>query len=130
VDSWQYGAEGIVPWQTVNKSGSALAEADQLGLFIFDTDASGETVIRHSMRLKAYRDAQQMIEYLNLLKNRRNWTPKQMQDFVHHYVQVDASVSKTNEDDAGTTNFNRLSASGLEALRAAAIELLLDRPIE
>jgi hypothetical protein len=43
---------------------------------------------------------------------------------------VDASVSKTNEDDAGTTNFNRLSASGLEALRAAAIELLLDRPIE
>jgi hypothetical protein len=130
VDSWQHGAEGIVPWQTVNKSGSALVEADQLGLFIFDTDSSGETTIRHSMRLKAYRDAQQMIEYLNLLKNRRNWTPKQMQDFVHHYVQVDASVTKTNEDDAGTTSFNQLSASGLEALRAAAIELLLDRPLQ
>ena len=130
VNAWQHGAEGIVPWQTVDKSGSALTEADQLGLFIFDTDSSGETVIRHSMRLKAYRDAQQTIEYLNLLKNRRSWTPKQMQDFVHHYVQVDASVTKTNEDDAGTTTFNQLSASGLEALRAAAIELLLDMPVK
>ncbi len=130
VDSWQHGAEGIVPWQTVNKTGRALTEADQLGLFIFDTDSNGETKIRHSMRLKAYRDAQQMIEYLNLLKNRKGWTAKQMQDFVRHYVRVDASVTKTNEDDAGTTNFNQLSASGLEALRAAAIELLLDRPLQ
>jgi hypothetical protein len=67
LDSWQSGATGIVPWQTVDKSGSALREADQLGLFIFDNGDSGETVIRHSMRLKAYRDAQQLIEYLNLL---------------------------------------------------------------
>lgn len=128
VDSWQHGAEGIVPWQTVNKSGSALTEADQLGLFIFDTDSSENTTIRHSMRLKAYRDAQQLIEYLNLLKAHKNWTTRQMQDFVRHYVQVDASVTKTNEEDAGTTSFDQLSATGLEALRAAAIELLLHRP--
>ena len=48
LDAWQDGATGIVPWQTVDKSGSALKEADQLGLFIFDKNATGETVIRHS----------------------------------------------------------------------------------
>ena len=58
LDAWQGGATGVVPWQTVNKSGSALKEAYQLGLFSFDKDVAGETVIRHSMRLKAYRDAQ------------------------------------------------------------------------
>jgi hypothetical protein len=129
VDSWQHGAEGIVPWQTVNKTGSALTEADQLGLFIFDTAPSGETSIRHSMRLKAYRDAQQLIEYLTLLKKHQNWTQSQMQDFIRHYVKVDALVEKANDDDAGTTTFSQLSAMDLEALRTATIEVLIGRPI-
>ena len=45
LDAWQDGATGIVPWQTVDKSGNAMKIADQLGLFIFDKDAAGETVI-------------------------------------------------------------------------------------
>ena len=130
VDSWQQGAEGIVPWQTVNKTGSALTEADQLGLFIFDTDPSGEISIRHSIRLKAYRDAQQLIEYLTLLKKHKNWTQSQMQDFIRHYVKVDALVEKANDDDAGTTTFSQLSAMNLEALRTATIEVLIGRPIQ
>lgn len=130
VDSWQHGAEGIVPWQTVNKSGSALTEADQLGLFIFDTDKAGKVSIRHSMRLKAYRDAQQLIEYLTLLKRHRNWTQRQMQEFIGHYVKVDAFVEKVNDDDAGTTTFGQLSALNLESLRMAAIDLLREQPVE
>jgi hypothetical protein len=124
LDVWQNGATGIVPWQTVNKSGSALKEADQLGLFIFDKDATGETVIRHSMRLKAYRDAQQLIEYLHLLQQRRGWSRDQMQRFVNHYVDLNAQVNKRNEADAGTTAYGRLSALGLETLRLATAKLL------
>lgn len=124
LDTWQHGGTGIVPWQTVDKSGIALKEADQLGLFIFDKDAAGETVIRHSMRLKAYRDAQQLIEYLNLLQQKRGWSQDQMRRFVQHYANLDAEVSKTNEADAGTTAFGRLSASGLETLRMATATLL------
>ena len=130
LDSWQHGAEGIVPWQTVDKSGSALTEADQLGLFIFDTASSGEISIRHSMRLKAYRDAQQLIEYLTLLRKQKNWTQNQIQGFIRHYVKIDARVEKTNDDDAGTTTFGQLSAVNLESLRMAAIESLLDRPVK
>ncbi len=124
LDAWQHGATGIVPWQTVDKSGSALQEADQLGLFIFDKDAADETVIRHSMRLKAYRDAQQLIEYLNLLQQRRGWSQDQMRRFVNQYVNLNAQVSKANEEDAGTTAYGRLSASGLDSLRLATAILL------
>ncbi len=124
LDAWRNGATGIVPWQTVNKTGSALKEADQLGLFIFDKDESGESVIRHSMRLKAYRDVEQLIEYLNLLKEQRAWTQEQMQRFVNHYVDLDAHVNKTHEADAGTSAYGRLSASGLEMLKLAASSLL------
>ena len=117
LDSWQHGATGIVPWQTVDKSGKALKEADQLGLLIFDTDASGDNVIRHSMRLTAYREAQQLIEYLNILQRRRGWTQRQMQQFVGQYVNLDSEVLKTNEADAGTTAYGRVSSLGLESLR-------------
>jgi hypothetical protein len=124
LDSWQDGATGIVPWQTVDKSGSALREADQLGLFIFDKSPTGETVIHHSIRLKAYRDAQQLIEYLNLLQQRKGWSRDQMRRFVFQYVNLSGEVSKTNDDDAGTTSYGRLSAVNLETLKLAAAQLL------
>lgn len=127
LDAWQDGATGIVPWQTIDKSGSALKEADQLGLFIFDKDTTGEPVIRHSMRLKAYRDAQQLIEYLNLLQQRRSWSQDQMRRFVNQYVDLKAQVDKTHEEDAGTTAYGRLSALGLERLRLATSELLQEK---
>ncbi len=127
LDAWQDGATGIVPWQTVNKSGSALKEADQLGLFIFDKTSSGETIIRHSLRLKAYRDVQQLIEYLNLLQQQRGWSQEQMRDFVNQYVDLNAKVNKTNEEDAGTSAYSRLSASGLEVLRMATSKLLQEK---
>jgi len=76
------------------------------------------------MRLKAYRDAQQLIEYLNLLQEQRGWTQDQMQRFVNQYVDLNAQVNKTNEADAGTSAYGRLSASGLETLRMAAAKLL------
>ena len=124
LDARRDGATGIVPWQTVNKSGSAMTEADQLGLFIFDHDASGATVIRHSLRLKAYREAQQLIEYLNLLQQQQSWSSQQMRQFINHYVNLDAQVDKTNEADAGTTSYGRLSAINIEQLKLAAARIL------
>jgi len=127
LESWQHGATGIVPWQTVDKSGSALKEADQLGLFIFDQDQSGNTVIRHSLRLKAYRNVQQLIEYLNLLQQKTGWSQDQMRLFVNQYVDLNAQVNKTDEADAGTSVYGRLSAAGIEALRIATAKLLVEQ---
>ena len=124
LDAWRYGATGLVPWQTINKDGTALNEADQLGLFIYDQDANGESVIRHSTRLKAYREAQQLIELLNLLRDRRGWSLSQMRQFLDQYIQLDAQVHKVDDADAGTTGYGSLSPVGVETLKRAAAELL------
>lgn len=124
LDAWSGGASGIVPWQTVNKDGGALVEADQLGLFIFDKDSQGETVVRHSMRLQAFRTAQQLIEYLNLLQKRKGWTRAQTSEFVQRYVGLNVRVDKTHAADAGTSRYPLVTAAGLDHLRLATAKLL------
>lgn len=125
LDAWRHGATGLVPWQTVDKSGQALRQADQLGLFIYDKDSQGNTVIRHSSRLKAYREAEQLIEYLILVQQRQGWSSSQMQAFIDHYVNLSGSVRKQNDDDAGTAEYDRQALLRVDSLRQAAIELLL-----
>lgn len=124
IDAWSHGAVGLVPWQTVDKTGNALKEADQLGLFIFDQDSSGETVIRHSTRLIAYREAEQLIEYLVLLREKQGWTESQMREFIAHHVPLVGRVDKLDEADAGTARYDAESLMGFDALRQATIELL------
>ena len=124
LDAWRYGATGLVPWQTVDKSGQALKQADQLGLFIVDKTPEGKTVIRHSMRLKAFREAEQLIEYLTMVQQRHDWSSSQMQAFIDHYATLTGSVRKLNADDAGTAEYNRRALLNIEMLRQAAVELL------
>lgn len=124
LDAWLGGASGLVPWQTVDKSGDAMSQADQLGIFIFDQTALGETVIRHSIRLKAYRDAQQLIEYLNLLQDKTGWDGKRMRRFVSQYINLEPRIDRRSDDDAGTSAYDRLSPQGLDNLRHATATML------
>ncbi len=124
LDVFRLGATGLVPWQTVDKTGRALTQADQLGLFIFDQTPDGKTVLRHSARLKAYRDAEQLIEYLQLVRKRQGWSASQMRAFVEQYVPFSGSVRKQDETDAGTAEYDRQSLLSTDALRQAALELL------
>ena len=50
-----------------------------------------------------------------------------MRRFVNQYVGLDAQVNKTNEVDAGTTAYGRLSALGLETLKLATAKLLEEK---
>ena len=78
LDIYRGGGWGVVPWQTINSDGAAMQKADQLGLFIFTKGTDGQTVMNHSMRLKAYRRAQQDIEYLELLRKKLGLSPAQV----------------------------------------------------
>ncbi len=124
LDSWQSGATGIVPWQTIDKTGKALQQADQLGLIIFDRDANDKVAIRHSMRLKAYRNAEQLIALLQLVKSRHQMSSSQMQEFIRHYLVLNGSVRKRDDDDAGTSRYDQASPAALDQLRSAAIAML------
>jgi hypothetical protein len=124
LDAWTAGATGLVPWQTIDKTGRALTEADQLGLFIFDRDAEGRTAIRHSLRLKAFREAQQLIEHLTLLEQRLGWTREETAAFVQHHVDLDGAVRQAGSEDAGTPTFTRIPPTAFDDLRREALALL------
>ena len=124
LDAYRNGAGGVVPWQTVNKNGSALTKADQLGLFIFEKSARGPAAIHHSMRLKAYRRAQQDVEYLELLRKRLKLTNGQLRAFIDHYVNLNGDVVTEYSADAGTARYERLSPEGFRQLREAAAMLI------
>ena len=115
------GGWGVLPWQTINKDGSALKKADQLGLFIFDK-ASGK--VHHSMRLKAYRRAEQDIEYLELLRKRLKLSPAQLRAFIDRYVPLGGTVDQSHPEDAGTPRYGKLSPESFRRLREAAAALI------
>jgi hypothetical protein len=125
VDSWLGGASGLVPWQTVNKSGSALQEADTLGIFIMDSSAGERPAVRQTLRLKAWRDTQQLIEYLILLKTKRQLTAAQLQQFVADHVSIRTRVSQQNDDDAGALQAEQVNPANWNSLRRATAALLM-----
>ncbi len=127
LEAYRGGATGLVPWQTkrsVGRRGNPLRKADQLAIFIFDEPEDGQRPVRHSMRLKAYRRAQQDVEYLELLRKRRKLSDGQLRAFIDHYVDLSGEVVKGYAADAGTARYGRLSPEGFRRLREAAATLL------
>ena len=127
LDAYRGGARGIVPWQTVNKDGSAMTKADQLGLFIFTKATDGKPVIRHSMRLAAYLAAEQTVEYLELARKKHNLTPGQVQAFIDQYLNLSGTVRSAYAEDAGTPEYGKVTPEALRQLREAAA-MLIEKP--
>ena len=127
LDAWRGGARGVVPWQTVNKDGSAMTKADQLGLFIFTKDDQGKPVIRHSMRLAAYRRAEQDVEYLELFRRKGDSTDGLVRLMIGNYVNLSGGVQTAYAEDAGTPQYARVTPEGLRSLREAAA-MFLSKP--
>jgi len=125
LEAYRRGASGVVPWQTINRNGSALRKGDRLGLFIF-VPAAGrdDRAIHHSMRLKAYRRAQQDIEYLELLRKKLKLTREELGMFVDAYAPVRGEQKTRYAGDAGTSTYTGLSPEAFRRLREAAAGLL------
>lgn len=124
IAAYRDGATGLVPWQTINRDGSALQKADPLGIFIFDRRPDGDIAIRPTLRLKAFRRAQQDIEYLELARQKMRWTQGQLRAFIDHYLPLQGSVQKTDDADAGTARFNALHPERFRTLREAAATII------
>jgi hypothetical protein len=123
LEAYRGGAAGLVPWQTINRDGSALRRGDQLGIFILDRSREG-TPIHHSMRLKAYRRAEQDVEYLELLRRRLGLTAGQVRALINRHIDLAGEVGLRHAADAGTVRYDRLDPEGFRRLREAAAALL------
>lgn len=127
LSAYRGGATGLVPWQTIDRDGSALQKSDPLGLFIFDRGVGDAVAIRPTLRLKAFLRAQQDIEYLELARKKMRWTDGQLRAFMDHHLTLTGSVDTKDDADAGTARFDDLRPEDFRALREAAASLIEGR---
>ncbi len=78
VHAWLSGAEGFLPWQTIGTEASLDQQEGREGNAIFVPGRRFGQAVVGDMRLKAFRNAEQLIEYLVLLKNRQGLTKDQI----------------------------------------------------
>lgn len=124
LESYLGGAKGIVPWQTIARGKGAMEKGDQLAIFLLLEEAGQEPAVHHSMRLKAFRRAQQDIEYLELLRKKLNLSPGQLSAFVNSYIMLGGELVKKSDDDAGTLKFGYVSPENFRRMRESAADLI------
>lgn len=114
LDAWTLGADGVLPWQTIGKD-TSWTQADELSLF-YPGKAVGQMRPQASVRLKAYRQGQQLIEYLTLLE-KKGHARHAIAASVRELLQLKGQVTQTGPDDAGTVNFGGITPEKLWELR-------------
>ena len=110
VEAWALGADGVVPWQTVGKA-AAWQKADELSLF-YPTDRGPVP----SLRLKAFRAGQQLVEYLTMYAALSGQSRESIGRALLE-SGLRATTVKKNEDDAGESAFPPDAGSRLGTLR-------------
>ena len=124
LDAWLGGATGVVPWQTVDKSGDALSTADPLGLFIMDKGDAERPIVRSTLRLKAFLQSQQLAEKLMLLRSKRNLSHADIEQLLGDVTQTELQIRKDSDEDAGTAVPASEKPRELDEVRAMVNALL------
>ena len=111
VESWALGADGVVPWQTIGKP-DAWEKPDDLSLFYPTPDGPAP-----SLRLKAFRAGQQLVEYLAIYCAVSGARRDAVGAAVLAEPGLRATMQKSSEDDAGGSTFGPEAHRSLMALR-------------
>ena len=124
---WANGANAHLPWQTLGDEG-ALDNNDKAAgggsALLIPAKRLGQTVLA-DMRLKAFRDGQQLIEYLVELGKRYRLNREQLKAMVHGAVAIETGrVAGAGADNADALVFGPLKAWQIAALRRAVAELI------
>ena len=131
------GANGVVPWQAVGEGagyldGVADESQQSLALIIAETD-NQDAQIWGTLRLAAYRRAQQDMEYLRLAKSgiAGGYTRGQMANLVGRYLDPEGTVPTDMHfaDYAGALPMQTSSATVFHGLREHAAMVLAEAPV-
>jgi Domain of unknown function (DUF4091) len=120
--AWLYGADGLVPWQTVGNDHNFEVTEDTA--LLLPGKRFGLNGPIASVRLKAMRRAEQDVEYLQLLQHKMGWTREQVAAALINLLPKPPVSSKKSDDDAGTYLFQSADNAQMGALRAALFHLL------
>jgi hypothetical protein len=125
-----HGASAALPWQTLGND-NALDINDQAvggNALLVPGDRFGVPVVA-DLRLKALRDAEQLVEYLKILAARRGLNAEQLRAMVRGTVNLEASSKPgAGADNADALRFSNLTALQLAALRRSLAVLIAGEP--
>ena len=130
VNSYIHGASALLPWQTLGNDKSLDVNDGSVGgsAVLVPGDRFGVAAVA-DMRLRAYRDAQQICEYLNLIQSRHNLSRPQVCAMVMQAVGLEAGrAAGANADDADAVKFAALKDWQIAGLRRALAELIVAGP--
>lgn len=113
VEAWSLGADGVVPWNTIGKAES-WKTPDELSLFYPGPDGPAP-----SLRLKAFRAGQQLVEYLAQYRAVSGESRESVMAAVRAIPGLGAKLVKRSEDDAGKSQFGAEAQPAFETLRMA-----------
>lgn len=127
---WLNGANAHLPWQTLG--GEEALETNDKGAgggsaLLIPGKRLNQTVLA-DMRLKAFREGQQLIEYLVELGKRYNLNREQLKALVHGAVALETGrVAGAGADNADALVFGALKAWQIAGLRRAIAELIVKK---
>ncbi len=113
VETWLRGGAGVVPWQTVGTKDS-WNRLDPLSV-IYPTDQGPVA----SLRLKSFREGEQLIEYLAAFEQLSGIGRDAMRNDLFKVLSLEGSTIKSSEIDAGSVQYESLSFEPLDRLREA-----------
>jgi hypothetical protein len=129
LNAWLNGAGAALPWQSLGGD-EALDKGDPAGggnALLVPGDRFGLEVVA-DMRLKAFRDGEQLVEYLNLLARRRNLSREQLRHMVQQAVAfTSGAATGASPDNADALVFSTLKDWQLAGLRRELARLIMER---
>jgi len=127
VSAWLNGAGAALPWQSLG-SDKALDDGDAAvggNALICPGDRFDAGPVA-DMRLKAFRDGEQLCEYLAILARRRRLNREQLRVMVGRALPLAGTVKAgASADNADALVFGRLKAWRIAALRRALADLIV-----
>jgi hypothetical protein len=126
LDVWALGADGVVPWQTIGTLES-WERADELALLYpawgrSPQSGPGAGLPIPSVRLKAFRRGEQLVEYLTLwssLQKEPRWAVGDRVRAALKLAGTRQATGNTSAEDAGRIDYTQLRPGDIWALRFA-----------
>ena len=118
VETWARGANGVVPWQTMGTKVS-WKKLDPLSV-VYPTSFGAVP----SLRLKSFRDGQQLVEYLEAFRLSSGLSQSEIGSVLLDDFGLIGQTVKLSEEDAGSVRFGPRELDQLGTLRWALGEYL------
>ena len=122
---WLHGGQAHLPWQTLGKDSSLDHNDDVGGNAILVPGDRFSLPVVGDMRLKAARDGQQLIEYLELIRSRYHLLPEQIRPLIERRLPLQVGVKTgATADNADALTSGALLPRDISTLRQALAHMI------